>query len=409
MDRRHLDSPEGRAYLLGLAPAEGEAFEHVLSCELCRHALAGAFRDWAARRAGEQDQVFEALAQHGWGLVAELAAARELIEEVLLAPPAAWEQVVAGRVTVAFLALLVDQVAQRINPLPVTAEALAELAVGLINRHPGHVLLRTQLQVRCLSWLGYARSRRFDWAGAESAFTQAGLFLSELPETSAEASYCRLLGQSRELRGQLPEALALYGRAAELAGRFGETGEELLALELAVGVHEGRDDAERSRAAAASWLVRAQTARIVVDVELRQRFEAAQEPKASGFHGLPELVNLLLLPADSSAEGEAKLKSVLEKALDRDHAGPASWAAVNLCLRYAHQKRPEELRKLVQAVAQVISAEELPAGVQEAMKALLEALRDAAGGVDAIARTAGAIANAAATRNDSPGANILSA
>ncbi len=41
----------------------------------------------------------------------------------------------------------------------------------------------------------------------------------------------------RELRSQLPEALALYSRAAELASRFGEAGEELLALELAVGVH----------------------------------------------------------------------------------------------------------------------------------------------------------------------------
>ncbi len=160
---------------------------------------------------------------------------------------------------------------------------------------------------------------------------------------------------------------------------------------------------------AASWLVRAKAARFAVDAELRQRFEAVQAPKADSFKGLAELVDLLLVPADSTAGGEAKLKAILERALDRGHTIPAGWAVVNLCLRYAHQNRSEELRQLVEAVAQVLSAEELPACLRAAMEELLEVLRDPAGGVYAIARAAGAAANAVVARNDGLGTGDLSA
>lgn len=101
-------------------------------------------------------------------------------------------------------------------------------ALRILRRRGGRPGGR-ELQAEALCELGEAWRRLGSSRWAESCFSQAAQALRDSPDATARALYCGRLARLRAGQGRLDEAVALFGRAADLWAELGDGPEKAVA------------------------------------------------------------------------------------------------------------------------------------------------------------------------------------
>jgi tetratricopeptide (TPR) repeat protein len=391
----HLDRVITPRCLRGLLAHERASLAHVLDCPECAAMVGQAL---AAAGDGEEDpgpydagyeEAFERALERTRGNAesapAQTERARELLAALLVRPPESWPAVVVEGPeyrSAVMAVLLLEQARDCVDPLKSEALAVTGLQVARNLEAGAPASLRADLVVRSFTLIAHARSRRHDWQGADSAFEEARNAMPETPDSSSEALYCRLLGQSFRERGRMPEALALLAWAARLYGATEEVEDELSVLDQQALVHLERGDFEQAAVVLAVALTRARAAGFS-RLGLRRRLLSllASDEPASVLEGfLLESAGLLLEGRTQAAE--ERLKSVVDGLAWHGEAIIAAFAALDLAGLYLRENRAASLAELAPALEMLSRSEELSAPSRSALELLHVALRDQVGGIE---------------------------
>jgi tetratricopeptide (TPR) repeat protein len=209
-------------------PADArDLLTHLIQCGPCgTRALAGMRREPPVPPGYDglferiEHQAAELAERHG----IEMAEAESLLPEFLVLASRRRSEAIQGEPryqTMAFAHLL-ERTAQELSGKDVvTAQELLLLAIGVGEQLGGTAaspVLLADLQARLYTELAETHRRTGSFDTAEEALVQAAGYLALHPAIDTRARYCWILGRLRADLGRDDEALALFGRAAQLYG-----------------------------------------------------------------------------------------------------------------------------------------------------------------------------------------------